>query len=57
MLSQNRSGLWTLQNVKNGKFLCLEKLNTADGDPVVAKHGDTQVCRWSIIPEDCMSFR
>ena len=24
ILSQGRDGLWTLQNVKNGKFLCTE---------------------------------
>lgn len=57
MLSQDRDGLWTLQNVRNGKFLCIETPHTRDGDPVTAKQGDNQMCRWSIIPEDNMSFR
>ncbi|KAF9647679.1 hypothetical protein BDM02DRAFT_3270055 [Thelephora ganbajun] len=57
MLSQSRDGLWTLQNVRNGKFLCIGGPNTKDGDPVVAKHGDGQVYHWSIVPEDSMSFR
>ncbi|KAF9781776.1 hypothetical protein BJ322DRAFT_243914 [Thelephora terrestris] len=57
MLSQSRDGLWTLQNVGNGGFLCIKSLHTNDGDPVVAKHGDDEACRWFIIPEDSMSFR
>jgi len=28
-----------------------------DGDPVTAKPSGSQACRWSIIPEDSMSFR
>lgn len=57
MLSRGQDGLWTLQNARNGKFLSIQGLNTNDGDAVIAKHGDSQVCRWSIIPEDSMSFR
>ena len=57
MVYQGRDGLWTLRNVRNGKFLCVETLHTKDGDPVIAKHCGSQVCRWSIIPEDGMSFR
>jgi len=57
MLSQSRDGLWTLQNVRNGRFLSVEKFDAKDGDPVLAKRGETQMCRWSIIPEDSMSFR
>ena len=57
MLSRGRDGLWTLQNVSSGKFLCIGTPNTKDGDPVIAKHGGGQVCRWSIVPEDTMSFR
>jgi len=57
MLSRGQDGLWTFQNVRNGKFLSIEEFDTKDGDPVIAKHSDTQACRWSIIPEDNMSFR
>ena len=57
MVSRGQDGLWTLQNVRNGKFLSIEKFNAKDGDPVIAKYNDTQACRWSIIPEDSMSFR
>ena len=57
MLSQTQDGLWTLQNVRNGKFLCIEGLDQKDGDPVIARHDNTEVCLWSIIPEDSMSFQ
>ena len=57
MLSQGQDGLWTLQNIGNGKFLCMKSLHTKDGDSVVAKHGDDRICRWFLVPEDSMSFR
>jgi len=57
MLSRGRDGLWTLQNVINGKFLCAENLDTKGGVLVTAQRDNTQVCRWSITPEDRMSFR
>jgi len=57
ILSRGRDGLWTLQNVRNGKFLCIEGPKAKGGDPVSAKDSDTHACRWSIIPEDRMSFR
>lgn len=57
MLSQGQDGLWTLQNIGNGKFLCMKSLHTKDGDSVVAKHGDDRMCRWFLVPEDSMSFR
>ena len=57
MISQGRDGLWTLQNVRNGKFLSIETPQTKDGDPVTAKQSGGQMCRWSIVPEDSISFR
>lgn len=57
MLFRGQDGLWTLQNARNGKFLSIQEFNEEGGDAVIAKHGDTQACRWSIIPEDSISFR